>query len=53
MTNIRIDENGLSKSPVYDPTAPLLHRSAVTAVEGLGPGGVGRHRHVRLRRRSL
>ncbi len=37
MTNVRIDENGLSKAPVYDPTAPLLHRSAVTAVEGSDP----------------
>ena len=37
MTNVRIHENGLSKAPVYDPTAPLLHRSAVTAVEGSDP----------------
>ena len=34
MTNVRIDENGLSKAPVYDPTAPLAHRSAVAAVDG-------------------
>jgi len=37
MTNVRIDENGMSKAPVYDPTVPLLHRSSVTAVEGSDP----------------
>ncbi len=31
MTNVRIDANGLSKAPVYDPTVPLAHRSAVGA----------------------
>ena len=39
MTNVLIDENGLSKAPVYDHTAPLLHRSAVTAGEGSDPAG--------------
>ena len=39
MTNVPIDENGLSKVPFYDPTAPLLHRSAVTAGEGSDPAG--------------
>ncbi len=39
MTNVPIDEDGLSKAPVYDPTAPLLHRSAVTAGEGSDPTG--------------
>lgn len=37
MTNVRIDENGLSKAPVYDPTAPVSHRSSVTAVDGSDP----------------
>ena len=40
MTNVLIDENGLSKVPFYDPTAPLLHRSTVTA------GGRARTRRV-------
>jgi hypothetical protein len=37
MTNVRIDANGLPKAPVYDATAPLLHRSSVTAVDGSDP----------------
>jgi hypothetical protein len=37
MTNVRIDQNGLPKGPVYDPTAPLQHRSAVTAVDAVDP----------------
>jgi hypothetical protein len=37
MTNVRIDENGLPKSPVYDPTAPVQHRSAVTVVDAADP----------------
>ncbi|MBM3947248.1 MAG: hypothetical protein FJ315_07630 [SAR202 cluster bacterium] len=37
MTNVRLDANGMPKAPVYDATAPLAHRSAVTAVDGADP----------------
>ena len=37
MTNVRIDANGLPKAPVYDATAPLQHRSAVTVVDASDP----------------
>jgi hypothetical protein len=37
MTNVRIDENGMAKTPIFDPTAPLSHRSAVAAVDSSDP----------------
>ena len=37
MTNARIDANGLSKAPVYDPTAPLVLRSGVTVIDASDP----------------
>ena len=44
MANVRIDENGLPKCPAYDTTPPLVHRSAITAVDAADPpdasGGV-------------
>ncbi len=39
MTNVRIDENGLPKAPVFESTPPLLHRSGVTAVDTSDPAG--------------
>ncbi len=44
MTNVRIDENGLPKAPVYEITTPAVHRAGVTAVDASDPadssGGV-------------
>jgi len=37
MANVRIDQNGLAKGPVYEPTAPAVHRSGVTAVDASDP----------------
>ena len=37
MTNVRIDQNGVPKGPVYDPLAPAAHRSSVTAVDSSDP----------------
>lgn len=37
MVNVRIDANGLPKGPVYEPTAPAVHRSGVTAVDTADP----------------
>jgi len=37
MTNVRIDQNGVPKGPVYDPLPPALHRSSVTAVDSADP----------------
>ena len=37
MVNVRIDENGLPKGPVFDPTAPAVHRTGITAVESSDP----------------
>ncbi|MFH1140248.1 MAG: hypothetical protein V1724_00945 [Chloroflexota bacterium] len=37
MSNVRIDQNGIPKGPVYDPLPPVLHRSAVTAVDSADP----------------
>ena len=37
MTSVRIDQNGLPKAPVYDLTAPRIHRGAVTAVDSGNP----------------
>ena len=38
MANVRLDENGLAKGPVYETTAPAVHRTGVTAVDGADPG---------------
>ena len=38
MANVRIDENGVPKGPVYEHTTPAMHRSGVTAVDGSDPG---------------
>ncbi len=37
MSNVRIDQNGIPKGPVYDPQPPLLHRSGVTLVDASDP----------------
>ena len=37
MANVRIDENGLPKGPVYEHTTPVAHRSGVTAVDASDP----------------
>ena len=40
MANVRIDQHGVPKGPVYEWTAPALHRSEVTAVDASDPEGV-------------
>ena len=37
MANVRIDQNGIPKGPVYETTEPILHRSGVTAVDAADP----------------
>ena len=37
MANVRLDQNGIPKAPVFEPTAPQIHRSGVTAVDALDP----------------
>jgi len=37
MANVRIDQNGIPKGPVYETTEPKLHRSGVTAVDTADP----------------
>ena len=37
MSNVRIDQNGLPKGPVFEGTAPLQHRLGVTAVDVADP----------------
>lgn len=37
MANVRIDQNGLPKGPVYEYLAPAVHRSGVTAVDASDP----------------
>ncbi len=39
MANVRIDQHGVPKGPVYEWTAPLLHRTGVTAVDASDPEG--------------
>jgi hypothetical protein len=39
MANVRIDENGVPKGPVYEQTTPAVHRSGVTAVDASDPVG--------------
>lgn len=33
MANVRLDANGIPKGPVYEPVAPVQHRSSVTTVD--------------------
>lgn len=37
MANVRLDENGIPKAPVYEATTPQVHRSGVTAVDTTDP----------------
>ena len=37
MSNVRFDQNGVPKGPVYDPLPPAVHRSGVTAVDSSDP----------------
>lgn len=37
MTNVRLDQNGIPKAPVYEVTTPTVHRSAVTVVDAADP----------------
>ena len=38
MANVRIDSNGIPMGPAYEPLAPAIHRSSITAVDGSDPG---------------
>ena len=40
MSNVRIDQNGIPKGPVYDPLPPALHRSGITAMDSADPADV-------------
>ena len=48
MPNVRLDQNGIPKAPVYEPATTLAHRSGVTTVDGSDPGRGQRHRLRRL-----
>lgn len=37
MANVRLDNNGIPKGPVYESTAPALHRNGVVAVDAADP----------------
>ncbi|MFH1484531.1 MAG: hypothetical protein ABIH46_00525 [Chloroflexota bacterium] len=37
MANVRIDQNGVPKGPVYEASAPLQHRSGVSEVDASDP----------------
>lgn len=37
MSNVKLDQNGIPKGPVYDAGAPQAHRSGVTAVDATDP----------------
>ncbi len=37
MANVRLDQNGVPKGPAHEWTAPLPHRSGVTAVDASDP----------------
>lgn len=37
MANVRIDQNGVPKGPIFEPTTPLEHRNAVIAVDASDP----------------
>ena len=41
MANVRIDENGMPKTHVYETTPPALHRSGVTQADASDPEGTG------------
>ncbi|MBI4289773.1 MAG: hypothetical protein HY671_15260 [Chloroflexi bacterium] len=37
MANVRLDNNSIPKGPVYESSAPALHRNGVTAVDAADP----------------
>ncbi len=37
MVNVRIDSQGVPKGPVYEGTAPVLHRSAISTQDAVDP----------------
>lgn len=37
MANVRLDNNGIPKGPVFEPTISALHRSNITAVDAADP----------------
>lgn len=37
MANVRLDQNGIPKGPIYETTEPMVHRSGVTAVDATDP----------------
>ena len=37
MANVILDQNGIPKGPVFESTAPLQHRSAITVVDAADP----------------
>jgi hypothetical protein len=37
MPNVRIDENGLPKGPIYEASTPVVHRASITAVDASDP----------------
>jgi hypothetical protein len=37
MPNVRLDQNGVPKAPVYEQSTTAQHRSGVTAVDGADP----------------
>ncbi|MBI4200192.1 MAG: hypothetical protein HY535_06945 [Chloroflexi bacterium] len=39
MANVRIDQNGIPKGPVYETLPPAAHRTNVTAVDSSDPAG--------------
>ena len=39
MANVRIDQHGVPKGPVYEMTAPQVHRSGVTEIDSSDPEG--------------
>lgn len=39
MANVRLDQNGIPKAPVFETTTPALHRSGVTSVDASDPEG--------------
>lgn len=40
MANVRLDNNGIPKGPVYESTAPSLHRNGIVAVDAVDPADV-------------
>ncbi|HEX77494.1 MAG TPA: hypothetical protein G4O03_03660 [Dehalococcoidia bacterium] len=40
MANVRLDQNGIPKGPVFETTPPLVHRSGVTAVDAEDPADI-------------